>query len=120
MIRVNIKEGDTGLGFRFTINELRRMQLACIGAAGYMRMRFSSGEEAHEAPAILSRDKYAGPLMTVREAALYTGLSENTLYNAVRLKWITAHKLDGEKRRNYFRRDELDVLMMSRKGGNRK
>lgn len=55
------------------------------------------------------------PMLTMREAAMFTGLSKNTLYKLIQADKIKHYRPNGKL--VYFRRDELEAWLMKNPSG---
>ena len=54
-------------------------------------------------------------MLTMREAAMFTGLSKNTLYKLIQADKIKHYRPNGKL--VYFRRDELEAWLMKNPSG---
>lgn len=61
------------------------------------------------------RSGWERPILTMREAAMFTGLSKNTLYKLIQADKIKHYRPNGKL--VYFRRDELEAWLMRNPSG---
>lgn len=61
------------------------------------------------------RAGFQKPMLTMREAAMFTGLSKHTLYKLIQANKIKHYKPGGKL--VYFRRDELEAWLMKNPSG---
>lgn len=61
------------------------------------------------------RSGWERPILTMREAAMFTGMSKNTLYKLVQADKIKHYRPNGKL--VYFRRDELEQWLMRNPSG---
>lgn len=61
------------------------------------------------------RSGWERPILTIREAAMFTGLSKNTLYKLIQADKIKHYRPNGKL--VYFRRDELEQWLMKNPSG---
>lgn len=61
------------------------------------------------------RSGWERPILTIREAAMFTGLSKNTLYKLIQADKIKHYRPNGKL--VYFRRDELEAWLMKNPSG---
>ena len=61
------------------------------------------------------RSGWERPMLTMREAAMFTGLSKNTLYKLIQADKIRHYRPNGKL--VYFRRDELEAWLMRNPSG---
>lgn len=61
------------------------------------------------------RSGWERPILTMREAAMFTGLSKNTLYKLIQADKIKHYRPNGKL--VYFRRDELEQWLMRNPSG---
>ncbi|KAF5048435.1 Helix-turn-helix domain protein [anaerobic digester metagenome] len=61
------------------------------------------------------RSGWERPILTMREAAMFTGLSKNTLYKLIQADKIKHYRPNGKL--VYFRRDELEAWLMKNPSG---
>ncbi len=61
------------------------------------------------------RAGFQKPMLTMREAAMFTGLSKNTLYKLIQADKIRHYRPNGKL--VYFRRDELEAWLMKNPSG---
>ena len=61
------------------------------------------------------RSGWERPMLTMREAAMFTGMSKNTLYKLIQADKIKHYRPNGKL--VYFRRDELEAWLMKNPSG---
>jgi len=61
------------------------------------------------------RAGFQKPMLTMREAAMFTGLSKHTLYKLIQADKIKHYRPNGKL--VYFRRDELEAWLMKNPSG---
>ena len=61
------------------------------------------------------RSGWERPILTMREAAMFTGMSKNTLYKLIQADKIKHYRPNGKL--VYFRRDELEQWLMRNPSG---
>lgn len=61
------------------------------------------------------RAGFQKPMLTMREAAMFTGLSKHTLYKLIQANKIKHYRPNGKL--VYFRRDELEAWLMKNPSG---
>ena len=61
------------------------------------------------------RSGWERPILTMREAAMFTGMSKNTLYKLIQADKIKHYRPNGKL--VYFRRDELEAWLMKNPSG---
>jgi excisionase family DNA binding protein len=61
------------------------------------------------------RSGWERPILTMREAVMFTGLSKNTLYKLIQANKIKHYRPNGKL--VYFRRDELEAWLMKNPSG---
>ena len=61
------------------------------------------------------RSGWERPILTMREAAMFTGMSKNTLYKLIQADKIRHYRPNGKL--VYFRRDELEAWLMKNPSG---
>lgn len=64
---------------------------------------------------IEQRSGWERPILTMREAAMFTGMSKNTLYKLIQADKIRHYRPNGKL--VYFRRDELEAWLMKNPSG---
>lgn len=61
------------------------------------------------------RSGWERPILTMQEAAMFTGLSKNTLYKLIQADKIKHYRPNGKL--VYFRRDELEQWLLKNPSG---
>lgn len=88
-----------------SINELKKRPLFSLTAEEFFEL------QRHETSKIAPKSVMPQSILTIEEAALFTGYKKSTIYQKTCSETIPFHKKEGSNK-IYFRRDELEEWMI--------